>query len=443
MTPDSPLPPQLPGLPAIGSGLAFYRDAVGMVRRARRDLGPVFGLRLGPKRAVMVVGAAESQEAFRLPESVLSVRPVYQWVIPMFGNVLQAAEYGEYCRQRETVLPAFRARQLGGYSTVMVDETTRWLAGLDAKGTFDAAGDLERLSMAIALRVFLGPRLRDYGEEVFALFRDIAAGMEFFLPANLPIPRLRRRNRARKALLALLQPELARARRDPDPEEYGFLAHLVSGPHGGPAGLPLETLAGLILCLAYAAYETTAAQASWALILLLQHPKELAAVLDEVDRQLPANGDGLGLGDLHKLERTRLSLLEAQRCRPITTLLMRYTEQAYRIGGHVVPAGWYTMFCPPVTHESPDVYPDPGRYDPDRFGPERDQDGRAAGSLVNMGDGHHLCVGAKFAEVEMKIVLGLLLQRYELRLRDPDPPPAKGLGIYHPAAPCLVDYRSR
>jgi sterol 14-demethylase len=108
-----------------------------------------------------------------------------------------------------------------------------------------------------------------------------------------------------------------------------------------------------------------------------------------------------------------------------------------------VPAGWQTLLCPPVTHRVAEVFPDPDRFDPDRFSRERDTDGRAAAGLLNLGGGLHACLGARFADLEMKAVLAALTRSYEMELAVAEPKQAPGLGVARPASPCPVRYTAR
>ncbi|MDH2429199.1 cytochrome P450 [Sphaerisporangium sp. TRM90804] len=437
---SAPHPPAPAGVPLLGNGPAFLRDAMGTLWRAQAQLGPVFALRLGPKRMVVVTGPADALDVVNLPESTLSLRPVYRWVIPMFGEVLQAAEYEGYVDQREMMLPALRSRNLPNYLKCMVKEAGDWLGSLGEFGVFDATRGLERLSMSIAVRAFLGEDfLLRSGEYFWRQYVDLAEGMEILLPPRLPLPRLIRRDRARDRLFTLLAPKTAEARLDPDPERHGFLATLVGGRYSDGTPVSDEEVIGLLLSLVFAAYETTAAQLAWSLVLLLQHPDQLKLVVEEAD----GAPEEPTPGSLHAMRRLHWNLREAERLRPITTMLWRYTEKPYTVGGYTVPAGWFTVLCPPITHRSPEVFDSPGEYDPDRFSPARDPGGRAAATLINLGGGQHRCLGARFAESEMKVVLSMLLRSYRLSLVEPDPPPSKKMGISRPASPCLIAYQRR
>ncbi|MFI5941655.1 cytochrome P450 [Streptomyces uncialis] len=437
-------PPLAPGaLPLVGHAASFLRDPVAVMRSGQRAHGPVFSIRLGPKRAAVVVGVEESRAALALPESTLAVRPVYQWLRPMFGEVMQAAAPSDYLTQRAALLPAFRGRQVSDQVMSVAQDVHAWTMALGSSGRFDANRDVERLTLDIAIGLVLGTDFRvRHGEEFRALLLDVAAGMDFFLPERFPAPRLIRRNRARRALFAMLSSELNAARTEPDPERRGYFGHIALSQDESGASFDEDTAIGLALILCYASYETTAAQLAWVLVLLLQHPTHYKRVLDEVCTRLPDRQDLPTLTDLRRLDLLGACLLETQRLRPATSMLTRFVAEPVTVGGYEIPRGWNTLFCPPVTHRLPDLYPSPDIFDPERFSSERDLDGRAAGQLLNLGAGVHACLGGHVADIEMRLVVTLLLRRFEMKLVDPSPAPTTKPGVSRPAGPCLIEYRS-
>jgi sterol 14-demethylase len=262
--------------------------------------------------------------------------------------------------------------------------------------------------------------------------------MEFVLPTNLPLPRFRRRDRARSKLRAMLRSIIAERRADPR-DHNDFLQSFLEVTYSDGTPLPEETIVDLILLMVFAAYETTSAQASWALIQLLQHPRYLALVLEE--QKIMLSNEDVNLNTLHRLNRLTWAVKESERMWPVTTMLMRYVAKSYELGGYHIPQGWLTVICPAISHRFPEVFPNPDVYDPERFSPERAEDRQSSFNLVNFGGGLHKCLGLRFARNEIKVILSLLLQRYTLELVDPDPQPDYSTGLTRPRSPCLVRYR--
>lgn len=436
---SGPTPPVLPGLPLLGHALALRRDPISLVWRGYRRYGRVFAIRLGWQPIAVILGPEHHRFFFEQTDALLSMREVYKFVIPMFGAVLQAAEPKDCAGQRAIVRPAFRPDAMDRYIAIMVRETAAWIDALGDHGEFDLWDTFEQLSMNIAARAVLGDAFRDRTAAGFwALYRDLAGGMEFVLPTNLPIPRFRRRDRAKAELFRMIGQMIAQRRARPD-HHRDVLTTLAQGRDCEGRELADDTIAGLVLGLIFAAYDTTAAQTCWALVQLLQHPHWCGHVLNELRTEVPA---GIDADRLRRLKRLEASLKETVRTRPITTMLWRHTSVPYDVDGYHVPRGWITMICPAVSQQLADIFPDPATYDPARFAAER---GDASGTFAfaNFGGGAHKCLGIQFAYNEMKIILALLLRSYAIALTGPVPQPDFSMGIMRPASPCLIRYRRR
>ena len=229
-------------------------------------------------------------------------------------------------------------------------------------------------------------------------------------------------------------------RRDPvDPPD--FLQTLIA-THSSD-GRPIDDILiiNLILLLVWAGHETTAGHISWGLIDLLQHPTYLQSVRDE-QADVLGGGRALSMTDVRQLQRIDWALKETERLHPVAFILMRKAAETFAWQGFRIPQDAMVFVAPAVSHRMPAVFPDPDEYRPDRFSPEHDES-RQPHSLIGFGGGVHRCAGVHFAYLEMKIVLSLLLQHYELMLLDPKPQPVAGAKTKWPASPCRVQYRRR
>jgi sterol 14-demethylase len=114
----------------------------------------------------------------------------------------------------------------------------------------------------------------------------------------------------------------------------------------------------------------------------------------------------------------------------------------FEVSGFLIEKGTLVFLAPAMTHRLPDVFPSPERFDPERFAPPRLED-KVPHSLIGFGGGTHRCAGVHFAYQEMKVILALLFERYELELLDRNPKPVTGASSAWPASPCRVRYRAR
>lgn len=436
----APTPPVLPGLPLLGNLLDFYRDRGGLLRRGHERLGPVFSLKLGPKRAAVLIGPQHHGLFFEQTDAKLSMQEAYRFLIPMFGEPVGFAGGPEiYQAQRPIHLELFKGKHMAGYTHVMAQEVRAWLDTLGESGELEVVASFERLTQRIAAHAFLGAEFRDrMGDAFWELFRDLIAGIDPVLPPKLPLPRFIRRDRARRRLYAMLGTLIAERRRTPrveDPFQDFIEARFADG-----APVSERVVIAIMISLMFAGYETTSAQASWALIQLLQHPDYLIRVRQEIDAVL--RQDAIDLHSIHALKQLTWALKETERMRPAADILLRYTAESYEVGGYRVPRGWLTIIAPRVSHRLPALFRDPERYDPLRFSPGREEDTQHRYALSGFGGGAHRCMGMSFAYHEMAVIIAGLVQRCELELLAPDPPPACEMRASRPM-PCWVRYRLR
>ena len=433
------IPPMVPGLPVVGSMFDFLRDHTGLFQRAYERYGPIFSIRLGPQRGVMLIGPRYHDFYFKEVDKRLSVPEIYRFVVPMFGEVIVAAR-DKQVRHRHMALmhSAFQGRRLAAYTEIMAEETARWLDGLGATGSFDVWTTMESLSMSVAASALMGREVRARVGQFAPLLGDLARGMDFILPPNLPLPKFRRRDQARAALTEMITPLLAERRRHPG-GRTDFLQELVDNPEIGQDN---ELLVGMALCTIFTGYITTAAQMSWALTLLLQHRDYLQSVVAELAAErsrLPAGQFPLGA----RLPRLEWALKEAQRLRPVMSHYARHNAEEYELDGYRIPKGWLTMLCPAVAHRLPGVFADPGSYDPERFSPGRAEDKKHPHALIGFSGGFYRCPGSAFGTNEMKVMISMLLDRYDAMLVTGAPQSCFDMGVTRPGSPCRVRYRRR
>jgi cytochrome P450 len=163
-----------------------------------------------------------------------------------------------------------------------------------------------------------------------------------------------------------------------------------------------------------AAHHTSGVTASWTLHLLAQHPDVAERVRDELDRVL-GERPAPTYAQLSELEYLERVVKEAMRCYPPNPYASRgELRDDLTLGDYRVPAG-STLFYPIwAVHMDPRYWPEPDRFDPDRFTREASQ-GRPKFAFIPFGFGPRSCEGAVLGLIEVKLMLAVLLKRFELR----------------------------
>src|SRR3954462_14756147 len=172
-------PPLLSGPRFVGNAVQMMRDPIATLERGRRELGNVFSLKLGPQRAVVLLGPQNSKVFFEQTDKLLDIRQAYPFFKKMFSDRLYfMAPQAEYKEQRSVILPRFQGKAMDSYVEVIAEEARAFFDRLGPSGEFDLTPTLGPLVMNVAAACFLGRDFRhNLGEEFFGVFRHFSAGM--------------------------------------------------------------------------------------------------------------------------------------------------------------------------------------------------------------------------------------------------------------------------
>jgi sterol 14alpha-demethylase len=436
------LPPLDGGAPLIGHVAEFFRDPVAVLRRGYQTKGKLFSFKIMGRRMNVMLGPEHNKFFFEETDKLLSIRESMPFFLKMFSpDFYSFAEMDEYLRQRAVIMPRFKAASMKQYVGIMAEETLSLTERLGDEGEFDLITTLGPVVMDIAAHSFMGREFHEkLGHEFFELFRDFSGGMEFVLPLWWPTPKMLRSQRAKKKLHAILQSWIEKRRTEPlDPPD--FFQGMVESKY--PDGKPIadELIRHMIMLLVWAGHETTAGQVSWALADILQNPDYEAVLRNELKATI-GDSDGRDMGWEAAVTMTKmdLALRETERLHPVAFILSRKANEDIVRDGYTIAKGDFVLLAPSVTHRMTETWVEPDAYNPERFNPENPDAQIQSNSLVGFGGGMHRCAGVNFARMEMKVILAILLQHYEMELID-EVKPMVGAGTYWPAQPCRVRYK--
>jgi sterol 14-demethylase len=445
-TTDRRTPPRLPGgLPFLGHALEFHRDPIALLTRGRQALGEVFSFVLAGKPVAFLSGPQANEAFFRAPDDQLSAKEAYQFTVPMFGKGIAYDAAPEVMdEQLGLVFPALRDERLQVYARVMEEEAEAYCAAWGDSGEVDLLASMNELTVFMAGRCLIGREFRQGLSTEFArLYHDMEASIHLLamLKHDLPLPSFRRRDRARIRMGELIA-RTVQERKARGVEEEDFLQTLMAARYASGRSLTDDEITGLLLTLLFAGQHTSAVQATWTGVLLLENPGYLAQVRQE---QVEVVGPGrpLSLEAVRKMVILERALKEAERLHPPLVMLMRAVLREFDYAGYAVPAGSLAMVSPAVSHRIPEVFGEPDRYDPDRFAPPRLEDKKSLFALIGFGGGKHRCIGSTFAYQQIRVIWSVLLRRFELELIGPSPGPDYSSFVVGPRPPCRVRYRRR
>jgi len=338
----------------------------------------------------------------------------------MLGNGLLTSEGPFHHRQRRLAQPAFHRDRIAGYADIMVNYADRLQRERWRKGqTLDIAKEMMHLTLAIVGKTLFGTETEAEAEQVREALSETMKGFtRAMLPFaefldRLPLRRNRHYSRARNVLDSIIYRIIDERRRSG--EDRGDLLSMLlraqdeEGDGGQMTDLQLRDEA---ITIFLAGHETTANTLTWTWYLLSEHP--------DIEQRLHRELDSVLAGrlptaeDFPRLQYTEMVITEAVRLYPPAWILGRRALKDYKLGPYIVPAGAIVIMSPYVMHHDPRYFPDPFRFDPDRWMAEA-RAPRPQFSYFPFGGGPRRCIGEGFALMESIMVLATLAQKWSLR----------------------------
>lgn len=321
--------------------------------------------------------------------------------------------------RRRALHPAFRREAVARYDRVVRSRTEAMLERWRSGAVVDVGREMSALAQANIVGVLFGDELREREGEIRRAIRARRRYTEYLyhsrLPfrERLPLPVVREHRRAVRVLDETIHAAIARRRGDAG-VDGDLVAALLRANEADGSTLGDGAVRDEVLPLTVTGYETVGDSLGWVWYLLARHPEVEARLHDEVDRV--TGGRPPGAGDVTALEYTERVVAEAMRLYPPTWLYVRVPVGADTLpSGTAVPAGARLYLCQYVMHRHPAHFPDPERFDPDRFA---DPEARRGWTYVYFpfGVGAHRCIGEHLAKLEAALVVATVAQRFRLEL---------------------------
>lgn len=355
--------------------------------------------------------------------------------------------------RRRLLTPPFHGDRLRAYGELIIGLTGSALTDLCRGDRFDTRERMQRITMGVILTAVFGLHEGDRYRRLEALLhRSLALRSGRFGSLLLFFPLLRRNagpwspggrlQRIEQEIRALLLQEVAERRQvlAAGEQRADVLSLLMACRDEQGQGLSDDELHDELITLLFAGHETTATALTWALYWIHRQLPVRDRLLQEL-KVLEQTDTGTDPEAISRLPYLGAVVNEVLRIHPVAMLMFpRLVEQPLTLAGHAFEPGDVLLGCIQAVHERPDLYPEPQRFEPERFlsrsyGPAE---------FLPFGGGARRCIGAALAVFEMKLILATLLQRYSLELCPssdrPIPPRRRGFTL-GPARPVRLRLR--
>jgi cytochrome P450 family 110 len=395
------------------------------LRACHRQYGDCFTIRLGKSRGTLVLFSHPqalqvilSNDDAKLFDSPGALRGPLE---PLIGTQSVMGLSGDqHRRARQLLLPPFHGERMRSYGGLIREVTERVMCEYSPGQPFSARHQMQTISLRVILRAVFGlnegiryQQLEQLlGTMLDSLSNPLSAGFLFF-------PTLRRDFgalspwgnflRKRRQIDRLIYEEIADRRAHSDPSRKDILSLLLSARDEAGEALTDNELRDELMTLLIAGHETTATALAWALYWIHQLPAVRDRLLQELE-SLKANADPTAVFRLPYLNAV---CSETLRIYPVSLLTFpRVVQSPVQLMGISLEPGNTVAGCIYLVHRRPDVYPDPEKFNPDRF-LERHY---SPFEFLPFGGGVRRCIGMAFAQFEMRTVLSSILTGFELSL---------------------------
>jgi cytochrome P450 len=390
----------------------FLSDPYTFSRRRFERYGPLSRAYLPLEPAVVALGREANEAVLRDREQNYSAQHGWEMMLAsLFPRGLMLRDGDDHRYQRRLMQPAFRREALALYLERMTPRIEQAVAHWGEIGDFRFYDAIKRLTLDIAAEVFLGIALR---EEIDQVNEDFSAIVEATI-ALVRLPVIGRRYghglRARARLERFIAERIPARRRQPGSDLFSQLCVLET--EAGERYTDAEIVDHLIFVM-MAAHDTTTSALTTIVWALAEHP-EWQARLREVASGV--RGSVPRLDELPQLALFDQVLHEALRLYPPLPVILRRASRDHQLLGQPIPKHAPVYVFPAFSHRDPRCWTEPDRFDPERFGPARDESRKAPFAWVPFGGGAHMCLGLHFAEMQVKAVLVPLLRRWRLSVR--------------------------
>jgi cytochrome P450 family 110 len=339
---------------------------------------------------------------------------------PILGSRSMLVMSGEpHRRERKLLMPQFHGARMRAYAEMMREVTLRHLTEAAKKDRVTMKTVCQDLTLEIILRAIFGlepgPRTRAYMEAIVDLIDSLHPVLVFAPVLQRDFGGLGPWAKFRRKLARLdhmLQEQIDRVRAA-EPSEH-ILSMMVNATYED--GSPMEDahIRDELRTLVTAGHETTAIALCWAVDSVFRDPETRNAIRAEVEALEP----DAPAASYAKLAMTDLACKETLRLYPVLPEALRMLRKPLVLGDREIPAGYAVSAAICLVHRDPEIYPDPETFRPSRFA-ERTH---GPTEYLPYGGGHRRCLGAAFADFELRIALATLLHNFDVKLLSAERP---------------------
>ena len=409
-------PPGPGGLSLLGALPEFRKDPTGFLLETAREFGDVSSFRLGLRRAYLVNRPDLVEEVLVHGTRYFTKSPILQRARSLLGDGLLTSEGDFHIRQRKAIQPAFYRDRLSGYAATMVSCAEHIAGEWQDGAVLHVQQEMMRITLAVVGLTLLGLDIEKDAPDIGEALTDVLSRFDAMLSpfatllTKVPLTKSAKRAHAASEFLDRTIYRLVRERRESSAPKNDLLSTLIEAAEDGNR-MTDQQVRDQALTLMLAGHETTAVSLTWTWYLLSQNAaveERFRAELNEVLGDRSPTWD-----DIPKLVYTERIFAESLRLYPPAWAIGRMARSQFRLFNYLVPKKAICIMSPYVMHRHPRFWPDPDKFDPDRWLPEA-RESRPKFAYFPFGGGPRTCIGERFAWTEGVLLLAAIGRKWRL-----------------------------
>ncbi|ARK12973.1 cytochrome P450 [Fibrella sp. ES10-3-2-2] len=420
------LVPVHPGLPLLGNALSLARDPLGLFTKLHRTYGRVVRISIGGRRQYVLFQPEDVKHVLQENNRNYVRSPAFMVLKRFLGEGLLTSDGDFWRKQRRLAQPAFHRQKITMLAETMVQESAAWvgdLRQLDLSKPVNISQSYMDVTMLIVCKTLFSTNVEgrldglSHSLETLNVLANKALLSPIKVPRTWPTPNNIRYNQSLERVNALIYEFIHTRKQTGDRHDdlLDMLLHATDEDTG--ESMSEQQLRDECVTLFTAGHETTAVSMAWLTYLLAQHPDVVTRLRTEADAVLGDNVPGKvpPVAAFRTMPYALQVVQEALRLYPPAWAMSRMALADDQIGPYRIPKGDTVVVSPYLLHHDPTNWPDPDRFDPDRFAEGRDKD-RPTYAYLPFGGGPRLCIGNQFALMEMQILLTFFVRTFDFQL---------------------------
>jgi cytochrome P450 len=388
---------------------------MGFLERMAREFGDIVHWKMGGQNAFLINDPQLIRDVLVTQDKKFDKQ--LEASRSLLGLGLTVSNGALHQRQRRSIQPGFHRDRIAKFAQVMVQCAELRQSQWQENTILEIKDEMERIALSVVGETLFGVNLESHAD---AISRAMAAAVGS--PSNMMVPMLRwieklplngvRAAKAGRVAMHAVVDEVIRKRRLSAVQTDDLLASLLFDNDQNNDASEAQ-VHDEVMNLLIAGYETTSNAMSWTWYLLSQHPKVEDCLHQELDRVVDDRSPTMS--DFEELRFTQNVIRESLRLYPPLWIIWRRTLEDYPLNGYVAPAGSLILMCQHLTHRDKRYFPEPLRFNPDRW-TEEFREHLPKFAYFPFGGGSRQCLGDRFGFMEAVLVVATIARKWKLRL---------------------------